>query len=113
MMAKAARCHVLVFSVGFCPFLAAASLVVDPAGSGDYSEIQAALDAAVDGDTILVRAGVYEIAAPLEFDRGEGARATGGPSKDLVCIAKAGPRETIVRGGILCCVVVSCIFVWC
>ena len=34
-------------------------LVVDAAGAGDFTEIQAAIDAAVDGDTILVHTGGY------------------------------------------------------
>jgi hypothetical protein len=34
-------------------------LVVDASGGGNYTQIQAAVDAAVDGDTILVKSGTY------------------------------------------------------
>jgi hypothetical protein len=35
----------------------------------DYPTIQAALDAAVDGDTVLVAPGEFTITAPLDFNR--------------------------------------------
>jgi hypothetical protein len=35
----------------------AATLVVDPSGGGTFTDIQAAVDAAVSGDTVLVRPG--------------------------------------------------------
>lgn len=41
------------------PMAAADVLIVDPAGSQGYSQIQAAIDAAQDGDVILVRSGTY------------------------------------------------------
>ena len=34
-------------------------LVVDASGGGDFLDLQAAVDASVEGDTILVRAGTY------------------------------------------------------
>ncbi len=39
---------------------AAETLMVDPSGGGDYTEVQSAVDAANPGDTILVKSGTYE-----------------------------------------------------
>jgi len=41
------------------PALAGHVLVVDSGGGGSYTQIQPAIDAALDGDTILVKAGTY------------------------------------------------------
>ena len=42
-------------------------LVVDPGGGGAFTEIQDAVDAAVDGDTILLRHGTYvDLSFPFE-----------------------------------------------
>lgn len=46
----------------------AATLVVDVGGSGDYTAIQPALDAAADGDTVLVMPGTYIGADNTELD---------------------------------------------
>ena len=46
----------------------AATLVVDPSGIGDYTDIQAAIDAAQDGDTVLFKPGEYEVTAPIVPD---------------------------------------------
>ncbi len=46
----------------------AATILVDGAGGGGFVRIQAALDAAADGDTVLVAPGVYRIRAPLDFN---------------------------------------------
>ncbi|WP_136602421.1 right-handed parallel beta-helix repeat-containing protein [Salinigranum halophilum] len=42
--------------------------VVDASGAGDYTTIQAALDASSDGDTVEVRPGVYREAVSVETD---------------------------------------------
>ena len=44
---------------------ARATIVVDPAGGGDFTTLQAAVDAARDGEQILVKAGTY--GAPTEI----------------------------------------------
>ena len=45
----------------------AAVFTVDLNGGGDFTEIQPAIDAAADGDTVLVLAGEYGITEPIIF----------------------------------------------
>ena len=63
-----------------------ATIVVDPSGAGDYREIQAAIDAAEDGDEVLLKPGEYVVTEPIEF-RGKAVRVRG----------EAGARETTIR----------------
>jgi len=56
--------HLVYISAGLfsilddCP---GGEIVVDPSGGGDFTEIQPAIDAAADGDTVLVQPGEYVI----------------------------------------------------
>jgi hypothetical protein len=74
----------LFFNTSF-PSLAA-TIVVDPGGGGNHTEIQPAVDAAQAGDTILVKPGEYVVARPVTF-RG----------KDITVKAEAGPDATTIR----------------
>ncbi len=47
--------------------LQAATLVVDLTGTGQYTDIQSAVDLAADGDTVLVMPGEYVITEPINF----------------------------------------------
>jgi len=48
----------------FCP---AITIVVDPGGGGEFTEIQQAIDAALDGEEVLVRSGEYVVTEPINF----------------------------------------------
>lgn len=69
-----------------CALCSAAELVVDAGGSGQFTEIHAAMAAAQSGDTILVQPGAYTIDRPLVF---------GG--KNVILRAPGGPSETVIR----------------
>src|SRR5512137_2431049 len=45
----------------------AATLTVDLEGGAEYSDIQSPIDAAADGDTVLVKPGEYVITEPITF----------------------------------------------
>ena len=64
---------VLLLALSLPSPAAAAVLTVAPSG-GDYTSVQAALDAAVAGDTVRVRQGVYfeKIVFPRSGDAGSG-----------------------------------------
>ena len=42
---------------------------MDLNGGADYTDIQSAIDAAADGDTVLVKPGEYVITEPIDFNR--------------------------------------------
>lgn len=76
----------LLLSVGLAGSSGARTWVVDQNGQGDYLVIQEAIDAAVDGDEILVRAGSYSESLDLR-------------GKMLDLIGEAGSASTIIDGG--------------
>lgn len=64
------------------------TLIVDLSGSGDYTTIQPALNAAVEGDTILVIPGTYTGAENRDLDFG---------GKNLILRSNGGdPRDTVI-----------------
>jgi hypothetical protein len=57
---RALRAGFVAFAFTFAPLAAAGTLTVGPAGSGaQFTQIQAAIDAALDDDVILVKPGTY------------------------------------------------------
>ena len=76
-----------------------ATILVDPSGDGDFIEIQAALDAARDGDEVLVRPGEYELSRPVDPNRGF-VVGDSDPSelRQLRIRSTDGPAVTVLRG---------------
>jgi hypothetical protein len=56
---------ILVVVVLFSPSVSAATLTVDPNGGTDFTEIQSAIDASTDNDTVLVKMGQYIVEWPF------------------------------------------------
>lgn len=76
----------------------AATIIVDPDGAGNFTEIQPAIDAAADGDDVIVAAGKYVIAAPIDFNRlHDPTDPAGPPVKNIVLRSQAGPEVTTIR----------------
>jgi len=66
----------------------AATITVGPGAGYDFDTIQAGIDAAVDGDTVLVAPGEYVVTEPITF-RG----------KAITVKSEAGRDETTIRMG--------------
>ncbi|MEM7232593.1 MAG: right-handed parallel beta-helix repeat-containing protein [Planctomycetota bacterium] len=91
------RFVVSLVAMGFAHELWAATLIVDVGGAGDYTDIQSALDAASDGDTVLVRPGVYVAEERLNFNRHFDPNDPERPLKNLILRASAGRDKTTIR----------------
>ncbi len=85
----------MLLARGLCP---AATITVDRNGGGDYTEIQPAIDAAADGDTVLVQPGEYVISKPLDFNRAHDPEDPGSPPvKDITLRSAEGAEVTTIR----------------
>ncbi len=78
----------------------AATIVVRPpttsgsdATSG-FTDLQAAVDAAQDGDTVLLEPGTYVLSEPLDFNSGVSDST---PSKNITLRSVAGPKATLLQ----------------
>jgi len=67
---------------------AADTLVVDLNGTGQYTDIQSAIDAAADGDTVLVKPGEYVVTEPVTFK-----------GKQITVKSEGGAEVTAILGG--------------
>ncbi|MHC4924832.1 MAG: hypothetical protein ACYTG4_12290, partial [Planctomycetota bacterium] len=65
----------------------AATMVVAVGGGAEYTDIQTAIDAAADGDTVSVQVGEYVIGETITF---------GG--KAITVVAEGGSDATMLRG---------------
>ena len=76
----------------------AATLTVDLNGGADYTDIQAAIDAAKDGDTVLVKPGEYVITEPINFNRlHDPANPASPPVKNIVVKSEGEAEVTMIR----------------
>jgi parallel beta-helix repeat protein len=68
--------------------VSAATLTVDLNDTGQYTDIQSAIDAAADGDTVLVKPGEYVITESITF-KGKGITVRGEAGSDATTIRMA------------------------
>ena len=78
--------------------VSAATLTVDLNGGADYTDIQSAIDAAADGDMVLVKPGEYVITEPINFNRLHNPENPASPPvKNIVVTSEGGAEVTTIR----------------
>ena len=80
--------------IGLLNTAVAATIVVDQSGGGDYADLADAVEAAADGDTVMIRAGSYS-ASGLSFSN----LTVIGESRRSVWIQNLEPDATVARTG--------------
>jgi hypothetical protein len=75
----------------------AADIVVDPSGGGDFASIDPAILAAAEGDTVIVKPGVYEAQHPIDFGGPRDLHDPGHVVKNLTLRSEGGPSVTVLK----------------
>ena len=94
--------RILTSLVCLCAVCGAGTITVDINGGSDYTEIQPAVDAAADGDTVLVKPGEYVIIEPIDFNRLHDPDDPASPSvKNIILRSEGGAEVTTIRWALL------------
>jgi hypothetical protein len=92
MIKKAEILAALYVVLGLCTATSARTITVDDDGPADFSNIQAAMDDANNGDTVIVADGIYTGEGNRNIDAG-----TGGVS-NIIVRSENGPENCIIDG---------------